>query len=511
MVENETPTRHSGILLHVTSLPSSYGIGDLGPAAYRFADFLAEAGQSLWQMLPLTPTDGACGHSPYSSASAFAGSRLLVSPELLAEDGLLTDEEARRAEVTAGDRVDYAGVSASKEALLDAAYRRRKSWRFESEYADFCRSNAWWLDDYAAFAAFKASFDSRDWGTWPREIRLRERLAVEALKAGLADRIEREKFIQFVFARQWVALKRYCNGKGIRIIGDLPIYISYDSADAWSNPGIFKLDAEGRPTVVAGVPPDYFSKTGQLWGNPIYRWDVLKSSGYAWWCTRLGHATSLFDIVRIDHFRGFAGFWEVPAAEATAVNGRWSPAPADDFFQTVTRRYPNLAIIAEDLGLITPDVKHVMAKFGFPGMKVLLFAFGDDTSTNPYQPHAYDANSVVYTGTHDNNTVRGWFDGEAKPAEKRRLMRYLGREVPAEELHWELIRLAMMSVASTAVIPMQDVLGLGRQARMNLPSVTDGNWAWRLAPGQVTPEAAGRLLEVTEIYGRGAARRAPGR
>jgi 4-alpha-glucanotransferase len=505
MLAKETRTRQSGILLHVTSLPSSYGIGDLGPAAWRFADFLAETGQSLWQMLPLSPTDPACGYSPYSSASAFAGNRLLVSPELLAEDGLLTAEEARRAEVAPTDRVEYPAVSASKDALLEAAFGRRKSWHLEAEYADFCSSNAWWLDDYAAFAAFKAHFDSRDWGTWPREIRLRERPAVEALKTRLADRIERERFIQFVFARQWARLKHYCNGKGIRIIGDLPIYVSYDSADAWSNPEIFKLDAEGRPTTVAGVPPDYFSKTGQLWGNPIYRWDVLRKSGYAWWCTRLGHALSLFDLVRIDHFRGLVGFWEVPATEKTAVNGRWSPAPADDFFQTVMRRFPNLAIIAEDLGLMTPDVKEVMRKFGFPGMKVLLFAFGDDTSTNPYQPHAYDANGVVYTGTHDNNTVRGWFEGEARPAEKRRLMRYLGREVPVEDLHWELIRLAMMSVAAIAVIPMQDVLGLGQRARMNVPSVLGGNWAWRLAPDQVTPEIAARLREMTEIYGRGTA------
>lgn len=499
--------RRSGLLLHVTSLPSPYGIGDLGPSARAFADFLAGSGQSLWQMLPLTPTDAACGHSPYSSASAFAGNHLLVSPEELVTDGLLSPGEAAQAESPAGSRVDYQAVSAAKQALLDKAYARRKTWQLEADYAGFCEFNDWWLEEYAAFAAIKSHFRNTEWGSWPREIRLRERAALDALKARLAAPIEREKFVQFVFSRQWVRLKRYCNGRGVRIIGDLPIYVSYDSADAWSNPGILKLDGEGHPTVVAGVPPDYFSKTGQLWGNPIYRWDVLKETGYHWWCARMGHALSLFDIVRVDHFRGFAGFWEVPATEKTAVNGKWVKAPAADFFRTLTGRYPNLAIIAEDLGLITPDVKQLMRDFAFPGMKVLLFAFGDDGATNPYQPHAYDTNCVVYTGTHDNNTVRGWFDGEAKPAEKKRLMRYLGREVAPDQLPWEMIRLAMMSVAETAVTPLQDILGLGQEARMNVPSVLDGNWSWRCGPGQITQVVSDRLLEITEVYGRGAAAR----
>jgi 4-alpha-glucanotransferase len=425
--------RSSGILLHITSLPSEYGIGDLGPWAFRFADFLAESKQSLWQTLPLSPTDGACGHSPYSSSSAFAGSRLLLSPDLLVEDGLLSADKIEEFKTPPGERVDYRDVSAKKDRLLDEAYRAMKTWGLQAQYEDFCRTHAGWLDEEAAFAAIKAHFEMVDWGRWPREIRLRRRPALDALKAKLADRIERERLGQFLFFRQWQRLRRYCNGKGIRIIGDLPIYVSYDSADAWSNPDIFKLDAEGRPLVVAGVPPDYFSRTGQLWGNPIYRWDALKQSGYAWWVERIRHALSLFDMIRIDHFRGFVGYWEVPAAEKTAVNGQWVEAPVNDFFETLRRHFPNLALIAEDLGLITPDVKEAMRRFGFPGMKVLLFAFGDNNPMQPYLPHTYDPNCVVYTGTHDNNTARGWFEGEAKPAERRRLIRYLGREVPVEE------------------------------------------------------------------------------
>ena len=494
--------RGSGILLHITSLPSRFGIGDLGPSAYRFADFLAETKQSLWQILPLGPTDAACGHSPYASASAFAGSSLLTSPELLLDDGLVTREEIESAQIPLLPEADYAQAAAIKDHLLDIGYRRFKEETSKGEYERFREEHSQWLEPYAAFIAIKRHFGGKPWDQWPTGIRLRQREALKSIKRELADEIGREEFVQFQFLRQWAALKRYCGDKGIAIVGDVPIYVSYDSADAWSNPEIFKLDSAGRPTAMAGVPPDFFSKTGQLWGNPLYRWDVLKADGYSWWIARMAHALKLFDIVRIDHFRGFAAYWEVPAGEKTAVNGKWVQAPAVDFLETLSRHFPTLPVVAEDLGVITADVKEVMERFKLPGMKVLLFAFGEADPKHPYLPHNYRPNCMVYTGTHDNNTVRGWFDNEAKPDEKKRLFRYLGCEVPPEQLHWELIRLAMMSVADVVIVPMQDLLGLGEESRMNKPSLTDGNWGWRLLPDQLAAVDCGRLLGMTEIYGR---------
>jgi 4-alpha-glucanotransferase len=494
--------RGSGILLHITSLPSPYGIGDLGPSAYAFADFLLETKQAYWQILPLSPTDPVRGNSPYSCASAFAGNSLVISPDQMIQDGLLTEDEVEPFREAATDQVDYAGAIECKKGLLQAGYHRFRKRGSKTEYQRFCAEHASWLEDFAAFVAIKAHFGGGAWGEWPAEIRQRQKGALASLKSSLSDEIERDKFVQFLFFKQWSSLKEYCNAGGIRIIGDVPIYVSDDSADAWSNPDIFKLDEEKRPIVVAGVPPDYFSKTGQLWGNPLYRWDVLKENRYSWWVERMAHALNLFDIVRIDHFRGFAAYWEVPAGEKTAVNGRWVEAPAADFFETLARRFPRLPIVAEDLGVITPDVREIMRRFEFPGMKVLLFAFGDDNPRNPYLPHNYSKNCVVYTGTHDNNTVRGWFEAEARPEEKKRLLRYLGCEAPAQALHRELIRLAMMSVANTAIFPMQDVLGLGDEARMNRPSVTNGNWGWRLMPEQMTSALRTKLLEMTEVYGR---------
>ena len=311
-----------------------------------------------------------------------------------------------------------------------------------------------------------------------------------------------QKFLQYVFFQQWNSLRSYCNQRGIQIFGDIPIYVEHDGVDVWTNPELFKLDNGKKPQVVAGVPPDYFSETGQRWGNPIYRWDVLKDTGYAWWIRRLQHNIKLFDLIRIDHFRGFVGYWQVPAGEANAINGRWVEAPAEDFLNALLRRFPQLPIIAEDLGVITPDVREIMHRFELPGMKVLLFAFGDDLPTNPYIPHNLPRNCVLYTGTHDNNTTRGWFEREAAPEIKERLFRYLGREVPAEYIHWELIRLAMMSVANMVIFPMQDILGLGEEARMNRPATSQGNWQWQLSPEQLTPSLAERLLGMTELYGR---------
>ena len=496
----EKMKRGSGILLHITSLPSAHGIGDLGPWSYEFADFLSEAKQSFWQILPLNPTVAACGSSPYHSSSAFAGNTLLISPDSMVEEGLLTEGDIKPAPYFEKKEVDYPKVISYKEKIFNKAHERFKRSR-EDEFEKFCSENSSWLEDFALFAALRVHF-GRVWNEWPSKIRDRQLKALQKLKNQLHDRIEREKFLQYVFFKQWFSLKSYCNDKGIQIIGDIPIYVDFDSADVWVNSGIFKLNGEKRPSFVAGVPPDYFSSTGQLWGHPVYRWDVLKELGYAWWIRRIEHNLKFFDLVRIDHFRGFVAYWEVQAGEKTAVKGRWVEAPAEDFFAALRERFSSPPIIAEDLGIITPDVREMINRLGFPSMRVLLFAFGEDLPTNPYAPHNHVKNSVVYTGTHDNNTVRGWFEREATPEDKKRLFRYLGREVSAQDVHWEFIRLAMMSVANMVIFPIQDILGLDEKARMNQPAIVEGNWRWRLLPEQLTPALARKLSEMTEIYGR---------
>lgn len=494
--------RGSGILLHLTSLPSPFGIGDMGPWAYKFADFLSETKQSYWQILPLNPIEFGHGNSPYHSTSAFACTPLLISPELLVQDGLIVQEDLNSIADLPQEQVDYGKVMVGKERLFHRAFERFKRKRETHEFEQFCAQHDQWLDDYALFVALRSHFSGRVWSSWPEEIRDRKTEALQSAKREFRDAVEEEMFLQYIFFKQWHALKSYCNEKGIRVIGDLPIYVVYDSADVWVRPELFKLDHEKRPLAVAGVPPDYFSETGQLWGNPVYRWDVLKERGYGWWIQRIAHNLNLFDFIRIDHFRGFVRYWEVQANERNAMNGKWVEAPADDFFNVISEKFHRAPIIAEDLGLITPEVWEVMDRFGFPGMKVLLFAFGEDSSTNPYAPHNHVKNCVVYTGTHDNNTVRGWFEKEATQEEKKRLSLYLGREVKGKEIHWELVRLAMMSVANMAILPMQDILGLGEQARMNRPAKKDGNWQWRLLSQQLTSSVAKRLLEMTEIYGR---------
>lgn len=494
--------RGSGILLHITSLPSPYGIGDFGSEAHRFVDFLAEAKQNFWQILPLNPIDPAFNNSPYHSMSAFAYNKLLISPELMVQEGLLKREDMDPVPPFPKERVDYVEVIAHKKKLFHKALERFKKIKNNHEYEEFCSENSSWLEDFSLFVVLKGHFQGLSWNDWPSEIRDREPEAMQALRKKLHDKIEMEKFLQYIFIKQWSSLKRYSHQKGIHIIGDMPIYVDYDSVDLWTHPELFKLDSKKRPYAVAGVPPDYFSETGQLWGNPIYSWDVLKKRGYDWWIQRIEHNLRIFDILRVDHFRGFVGYWEVPATANTALNGKWIEAPAVDFFNQLNKRFSYLPIIAEDLGTITPDVREVMHRFEFPGMKVLLFAFGEDNTLHPYLPHTYEKNYVVYTGTHDNNTVRGWFEREAKPEDKRRLFRYLGRKVSKREIHWEFIRLAMLSVADTVIIPMQDVLGLGEKARMNRPATSKGNWRWRLSPEQLTSSLADKLLEITEIYGR---------
>ena len=500
---NSMKKRDSGILLHITSLPSPYGIGDIGTEAYKFADFLAETKQSFWQILPLNPTDPALGNSPYYSPSAFASNTLLISPDLLIQDGFLEKRDAEPLPSFQNGQVDYHNAIAYKKKLFYRAYERFKGKDINKyEYKRFCAESYPWLDDFALFVILKNHFHGQVWNKWPCEIRDRKTESLQMLKKQHHDRIELEKFLQFIFCRQWSFLRRYFNNKGIQIIGDMPIYVCYDSADVWVNPDLFKLNENKQPSFVAGVPPDYFSKTGQLWGNPVYRWDCLKETEYSWWIHRFKHNLNLFDMVRVDHFRGFSGYWEVPATEKTAISGRWIEAPAEDFFCTLFKHFPFLPIIAEDLGIITPDVREIMHRFEFPGMKVLQFAFCGDVSTNPYAPHNHVKDCIIYTGTHDNNTTKGWFEKDATKEEKEKLFRYLGREVSAQDISWEFIRLAMASIADLAIIPMQDILGLGEEARMNRPATTEGNWQWRLLPEQLTPALAQRLREVAEIYGR---------
>jgi 4-alpha-glucanotransferase len=494
--------RGSGILLHLTSLPSPFGIGDLGPWAYRFVDFLADAKQKYWQCLPLNPTDMEYFHSPYHSTSAFAGNPLVISPELLLQEGLVNSQELDPPPTFSDVRVDFRSVVEYKARLFTTAYDRFKKNPRCDEFMRFCQEHASWLDDFALFMALKSQYGAKAWSDWPPDVRDRHTEALQSAKRDLHDKAEKGKFLQYLFFRQWMALKEHCNKRGIKIIGDMPIYVVHDSAEVWVHPGLFQLDHDKRPSAVAGVPPDYFSETGQLWGNPVYRWDVMRETRYEWWVARLAHNLKLFDLVRIDHFRGFMAYWEIPATEKTAVRGKWVEAPGKDFFQSLSERFTSLPVIAEDLGTITPDVWEVMDHFGLPGMKVLLFAFGEDLPTNPYAPHNHVRNSVVYTGTHDNNTAVGWYQKETNPEDRNRLSQYLGREVTAENVHLELIRLAMMSVADTAIIPMQDLLGLGEEARMNLPAKKSGNWGWRLLPHQLTAAVRNQLFEMTEIYGR---------
>ena len=494
--------RASGILAHITSLPSRFGIGDLGPSAHEFADFLYRAGQTYWQILPLNPTDRAYDDSPYHSISALASNPLLISPELLVRDGWLEEEDIQHTPEFSEDKADFPEAAAYKERLHNKAFDRFLKIKSPSEYRTFCRENQNWLEDFALFRVLKAHFSYQTWSRWPAEYRDRDPEALASFERENQNSLEREKFLQFIFMQQWKDLKLSCRAKNIRIIGDLPIYVDYDSADVWSSPGFFKLDEQKRPEAVAGVPPDYFSRTGQLWGNPLYDWDAVKGSGFKWWIQRLDRVLELCDIVRIDHFRGLVAYWEVPSSEKTAVNGKWVEAPVMEFLETLNRRYIHLPFIAEDLGTITPDVREVMHHFRLPGMKVLLFAFGNDDPRHPYLPHNYDPNSIAYTGTHDNNTARGWYEGEADQTEKFRLTRYLGKTVKIEEVHWDLIRLAMSSVADTVIIPLQDILGLGESARMNIPATNQGNWKWRMTPPQRESAEKTPLREWTQIFGR---------
>jgi 4-alpha-glucanotransferase len=504
--------RSSGVLLHPTSLAGRFGIGDLGPSALAFIDFLATAGQRLWQVLPLGPTG--YGDSPYQCFSAFAGNPLLISLERLIEDGLLSMSEVEGEPVPAHGPVDFAAVIARRRDLWPRVLQRfdaAGACPMRDRFDRFCRAEANWLDDFALFMAVKDAHRQTAWTAWERDIAQRDPAALARWSSQCAAEIRLHKLLQFLFIEQWQRVRAACHAKSIRLMGDLPIFVAHDSADVWAQRELFRLDPDGHPSVLSGVPPDYFSATGQLWGNPHYRWDVLAQSGYAWWIARFRALLALVDLVRIDHFRGFEGAWEIPRDAPTAVQGAWVKGPGAALFEAVRSALAmdRLPFVAENLGVITPDVEALREHFGLPGMAILQFAFGNDLQAPSFRPHNYPRNLVAYTGTHDNDTTAGWWTAAAGHStrsatdvedERAYARRYLGLD--GREVHWEFIRGVLASVADTAIMPMPDLLGLGSEARMNRPGTASGNWRWRLAPGQLAESAARTLAVMTETYGR---------
>lgn len=515
--------RSSGVLLPIFSLPSNYGIGTMGREAYSFIDFLKKAGQKYWQLLPLGPTG--FGDSPYQSFSSYAGNPYFIDIDMLVFDGLLHKEEILNLSWGIDpEKVDYGVLYRQRMGILKKTYDRYVELTKElnsepvyeyknrvneegepllwvGDFKQFRNSNDFWLEDYALYMAIKEYFNMASWQDWPDEqIRLRKQDALDSYKELLGGSVDLHCFIQYLFFRQWRILRAYANENGIKLIGDIPIYVSMDSADAWASPHVLQFDKAGRPLGVAGVPPDYFSKTGQLWGNPLYNWDAMKKDGYSWWMRRIGALVEMFDCVRFDHFRGLESYYFIQPDEITAVNGKWLAGPAMDFIGRVKKNYPQLEIIAEDLGLLTSSVRSFVGESGFPGMKVLQFAFGSGNS-NEYLPHKYERNSVVYTGTHDNTTLKGWLEEEASPAEREHVKSYFN--LSAEEgWNWGIIKGAMMSVANLCVIQIQDYLDLHGSARTNKPGTLGGNWQWRLVNGQLNQELAEKIKSITKLYGR---------
>jgi 4-alpha-glucanotransferase len=501
--QSASPTigaRASGILLHPTSLPGP-GTGDLGEQAFRFVDWLESAGQSLWQVLPLVAVNE--GGSPYNALSAFAGNPLLISPAELVIHGLLEAEDAAAPKLD-DDDIDFPAVLRWKESVVRAAQQvLREDEELRADFLAYRAEEAAWLDDYVLFRALRDAHGGRCWAEWPEPLRDRHPNALEEARHRYGEEIERHAYAQYLFDLQWSAVRRYAHEHGVRVVGDVPIFVSHDSADVWAHPELFFLTPEGQPTVVSGVPPDYFSETGQRWGNPLYRWDVLKETGYRWWIDRFRRTFDLVDVVRIDHFRGFESCWEVPAAEDTALHGRWMPGPGRDLFDAVRAELGELPVIAEDLGIITDEVEKLRDDLALPGMRVLQFGFGGDDPKNPHLPRNYVHNAVAYTGTHDNDTSLGWYaDAEREAKQQAQAMMGGGDR----DMHWRMVEAVLRSDAGWAIIPVQDVLGLGGQARMNTPGVAEGNWAWRLEEGELTPQLAQRLAKLVRETGRMAAR-----
>jgi 4-alpha-glucanotransferase len=499
--------RAAGVLLHPTSLPGRHGIGDLGAEAHAFVNFLAETGQRWWQMLPLGPTG--YGDSPYQSHSSFAGNPLLINLDNLVERGWLSPEGSPAQAISPLHHADFETAARIKDSALRLAFDKFKTEGDLAHLEEFTADNRVWLDDYVFYQALKEGHGRLPWFEWEPELVVRDPSACAGWRDRLAERMRYHEFVQFVFEVQWRALRASCQEQGISLIGDLPIFVAHDSADVWANPELFYLDGRGQPLVVAGVPPDYFSETGQLWGNPLYRWDVHAAHDFSWWGARLGYLLRRVDLVRIDHFRGFEAYWEIPAGSTTAAPGRWIEGPGSRFFEALRRGLGALPLIAEDLGVITPEVEALRDQFCLPGMRVLQFGFGPDSGADKMLPYRFVPHSVVYTGTHDNDTTKGWFTStqvattqsqEEIRAERAFARRFL--DTSGDEIHWDMIRLAYGSVADTAIIPLQDVLGLDSRARMNVPGTTQGNWQWRFRPDQIDRPARQRLAELTALYGR---------
>lgn len=507
--------------MHLSSLPGLYGSGGLGPDAEKFANFLKDAGFGLWQVLPVTPTDSASGFSPYSGTSAFAGNVHFVSPEMLLEDGLVTREEAE-GYTYRGDskKSDFFFSQNARRSLIEISHKRMmdKAECFQvlrEAYNDFAEAEKAWLEDYALFAVLKGTFAGLPWNEWPKDFMRRDPAALEEFKTNgeNSDKINLIKFEQFLFDRQWKDFHRYCLERDIALMGDVPMFVAYDSADVWSHTEYFDLAPDFSPNEVAGVPPDYFSCSGQRWGNPLYRWEKMKEDGYSWWTARFRKTLSHFDLLRIDHFRGFCSCWSIPSCETTAINGRWTDSPGEELINAIKAAFresdlSRLPLVAEDLGIITDDVKELMDAFGLPGMKVLLFAFDGETGSSPYAPHSHIPKSVVYTGTHDNNTVRGWWEEEADERTKALVSEYTGHRVTEEDAAEVFVRMALASVSELAIVPMQDILGLGAESRMNVPGTPEGNWTWRLGGGDMDgltlsdSKVADRMKRMNRLYGR---------
>lgn len=489
--------RSAGVIMHISSLPGHYGIGTLGKEAYAYADFLKRAGLTYWQILPLGHTS--YGDSPYQCFSAFAGNPYFIDFDLLKEDGLLKEEDYEICLSQEEERVDYLKLFGTKFRVLRIAYENSKG-KLDDELLKFRKEKALWIEDYSLYMALKTQYKLQSWQQWDLNIRLREKETIEKCRVLLEDEIGYWVFVQYMFFKQWAQLKKYSNSLGIQIIGDIPIYVAADSSDAWANPELFKLDKDRKPLAVAGCPPDAFSETGQLWGNPVYDWDYLKVTSYKWWVERIRESLKLYDVIRIDHFRGFESYWEIPYGDKDASSGRWVKAAGYDLFRQIEKELGKVSVIAEDLGYLTKEVRQLIKDTGFPGMKVLQFAFSTDGESD-YLPHKYTHDCVVYTGTHDNDTITGWIEKTGDRSEVRHAIKYLNLS-KEEGYHWGFIRGAWSSVADLAITQMQDFLGLGNEARMNFPSTTSGNWTWRIKKEALTDELADKIYDLTKLYGR---------
>ena len=497
-------SRSAGILLHITSLPSAFGIGDLGPEAEKFAMFLNQSGQRYWQILPLNPTGEEHAHSPYSAGSGMAGNPLLISPERMVKDGLLTQQDLKKFYVTNHGKVNYREAAQVREILFEKAFRAfQGDQKTHAPFREFCKREAYWLDDYALYEVLKDQHDNKPWYEWPSPYKLRHAKSLGVINHFHQERMNKLKWLQYIFDKQWKELKAFCNNLNVLMFGDLPFYVSYDSCDVWSHPEIFSLDSRRNLKGIAGVPPDYFNSNGQRWGMPVFRWDALKKKEYRWWVDRVRKNFEFFDMVRLDHFRAFVSFWEVPAGEKNAANGKWRRGPGADFFKALDQKLGKLAFVAEDLGDVNAAVFALRDEFAFPGMKILQFAFGSNMTTSEYIPHNYTPNFLVYTGTHDNNTTVGWWLKDSKQDERANLKQYADDPgISQNTIHLVLGRMAYASVAKTVILPLQDVMGLDENARMNTPASVKLNWLWRLKPGQLVPAFKNQLLKWARLYNR---------